>query len=301
MLDMDACELTASSKNLNQGSGSLGIELFCDDFDLSSSPDFSLAVDTGLIITADFEKQLKKKVGYSIAVGNEQIKYSRTRICDFSGIKSSQMSKIINGEAWMSLDALGRWGFATGVMCGNLIKCEPISASPLVRLVWFSSGRLHNHNTYEFELVLKYISSRYCLPYTSVAFSGEEIVPNLGDPQWTEKYSYDYYSILGKHIGKLRKYLHMSTRRMAEIIQVSPETIKRYESGDHRISKGLFSAYRLCMTLNVKPMELVKGTLHHKLKYTQIKRQHALVKMFSSLPVSEYGNVKKLLLAVGNH
>ncbi len=267
-----------------------------EGFNSEPEPDFDGAKDTGISFDHAFENHLKKRVAYSIKLGSENAGYSSQTLSRLVNVTPSQFSKVINGETWLSIDGVGRWGFATGVIYTDLINQTIENAGELALLVWFISGRLCGVRSKEFCHLMNYICAKYYLPAYEQTVE-EECVPKLESPEWCENYLEDYHSVLSKRICQLREYLDISLNRMAEILGVSLATVKRYETGQHRIARGAFSGFRLCATLNVKSIEMLKGSQHHQLRYTQLHRQKQLYNCFKDLPVTQIPAVKALVLA----
>lgn len=266
--------------------------------DIKSEPDFSSARITGVLLTSEDEDRLRVQAGKVVEAGNNLLGYSRGELARLCGIKSSQFSKIIKGEAWLNIGSLGLWGFATGITPTDVVQLAPLHANPATCMSWFMNGRLHHFDHDEFELVTKLICRRLGLRHVRVNVAGDEPVPKLRDPSWQEMYLDDLSLTVGKRIAQLRHVLDLSQKHFADIVGITADTVKRYESGIGRMSRGVFTSYRLYATLNVTPIEMTRGSIHHKLRYVQEQRQQTLIEITKQLNHVYYQRLKEITLGL---
>ncbi|WP_086933033.1 helix-turn-helix domain-containing protein [Agarilytica rhodophyticola] len=264
--------------------------------DIKNEPDFSEACITGVILSQEDENKMRKRVGQVIEAGNNLSGYSRSELAQLCNIKSSQFSKIVRGEAWLNIGNLGLWGFATGITPTDVVQGTPLNASPSQCISWFINGHLHHFDHDEFELFTKLICRRLGLRHCQVNVSGDHPVPKLRDKNWQTMYIDDLITTAGKRIKQLREQLGLSQKGFSDILGVTPETIKRYESGQDRINRGVFSTFRLFATTHVCPIEITKGSIHHRLRYVQEQRFLALHEITKQLDYEKYKVLKNLTL-----
>lgn len=266
--------------------------------DTKSEPDFSEAHITGVVLSHEDELNMRVKIGQVVDAGNNLSGYSRQELASFCGIKSAQFSKIVKGEAWLNIGNLGLWGFATGITPTDVVKMLPLRASPSTCVTWFMNGHMNHFDHDEFELVTKLICRRLGVKHCHVNVSGDEPIPKLRDQKWQDVYLDDLSETVGKRVYQLRTKLNLSQKGFGDILGVTPETVKRYESGKVRVNRGVFSTFRLFATLNVNPIEITKGSLHHKLRYVQEQRHVAILQMVKQLDYSHYKQLKELTLSL---
>ncbi len=265
--------------------------------DTKSEPDFTTARITGVVLSAEDEAKMRAKVGQVIEAGNNLAGYSRKELAELCDIKSAQFSKIVKGEAWLNIGNLGLWSFATGITPTEVVKFTPLTASPSLCITWFINGRLHHFDHDEFELFTKLACRRLGVKHIRVNVSGDEPIPKLKDKEWQTMYLDDLSKIVGIRVVQLRKQLNLSQKGFGDILGVTPETIKRYESGKVRVNRGVFSTFRLFATTNVSPIEITKGSIHHKLRYVQEQRHNALHEITKQIDYSLYKQLKDLTLS----
>jgi transcriptional regulator with XRE-family HTH domain len=265
---------------------------------LREHPDFSKARITGVTLTQDDERQMRQSVGKVIEAGNHLLGYSRQELSRFCGIQSAQFSKIIKGESWMNIGSQGLWGFATGISPADVAKLSPIHADPTTCMCYFLSGHLHQLDNDEFELVSKLICRRFSVAYSAVNTLGIEAVPQTDSATWRSHYLKNKIDTVAKRLVELRLQLGFSQGTLAEILGVSTETVRHYESGGGKLSRGVFATYRLYATLNVNPIELTVGSMHHKLRYIQDQRLLTLRKIVSSIDYTRFADLKDFTLSV---
>ncbi len=266
--------------------------------DIKTEPDFSEAHITGVVLSPEDETRMRLKVGQVIEAGNNLSGYSRKELAELCDIKSAQFSKIVKGEAWLNIGNLGLWGFATGISPTDVAKLEPLSASPSTCITWFMNGRLHHFDHDEFELFTKLLCRRMGVKHTRVNVSGDEPIPKLNDPNWQSVYLDDLSQTVGIRVKQLREKLNLSQKAFGDILGVTPDTIKRYESGKVRVNRGIFSTFRLFATTNVNPIEITKGSLHHRLRYVQEQRHQALLEITKQIDYSHYKQLKEITLSL---
>jgi len=266
--------------------------------DTKSEPDFSDAHITGIVLGPQDEINMRVNVGKVIDAGNNLSGYSRRELGQLCDIKSAQFSKIVKGEAWLNIGNLGLWGFATGITPTDVVKLTPLQAPPSVCISWFINGRLHHFDHDEFELVTKLICRRIGVRHTRVNVAGNEPTPKLKDHSWQQMYLDDLSKTVGLRVQQLRTKLGLSQKGFGDILGVTPETVKRYESGKVRINRGVFSTFRLFATMNVNPIEITKGSIHHKLRYVQEQRFQALHDITKQLDYSHYRQLREIALAL---
>ncbi|MFL0804671.1 MAG: helix-turn-helix domain-containing protein [Agarilytica sp.] len=265
--------------------------------DTKSEPDFSNARITGVILSPEDESNMRIKVGQVVEAGNNLSGYTRRELAVLCDIKSAQFSKIVKGEAWLNIGNLGLWSFATGITPTDVVKYTPLTASPSQCITWFINGRLHHFDHDEFELFTKLICRRLGVKHVRVNVSGDEPIPKLHDKNWQTMYLDDLSRVVGLRVIQLRKQLKLSQKGFGDILGVTPETIKRYESGKVRVNRGVFSTYRLFATTNVSPIEITKGSIHHKLRYVQEQRHEALHEITKQLDYNLYRQLKDITLS----
>ena len=266
--------------------------------DIKTEPDFSAARVTGIVLTQEDEIKMRVQVGKVVDAGNNLSGYSRKELALLSGIKSAQFSKIVKGEAWLNIGNLGLWGFATGITPTDVIQFKPLNAPPTLCISWFINGHLHEFDHDEFELFIKLLCRRLGIKYIRANVSGEEPIPNLKDVSWQEMYLDDLYKTVGLRVHQLRNHLQLSEKAFGDILGVSSDTVKRYESGMVRVNRGVFSTYRLFATMNVNPIEITKGSMHHKLRYVQEQRHRALMEIFSHVDYPEFCKIKETVIGL---
>lgn len=266
--------------------------------DTKADPDFSDARVTGVVLTPEDEANMRVRVGHVIEAGNNLSGYSRADLADLCGIKSAQFSKIVKGEAWLNIGNLGLWGFATGITPTDVVKGTPLSAPPSLCVSWFINGHLHHYDHDEFELVTKLICRRLGVRHVRVNVSGDEPIPKLHDLAWQEMYLDDLSATVATRVQQLREKLDLSQKGFADVLGVTPETIKRYESGKVRVNRGVFSTFRLFATVNVNPIEITKGSIHHKLRYVQEQRHQALLQITKQIDYTRYKQLRDITLSV---
>lgn len=266
--------------------------------DIKTEPDFSEAHITGVVLGPEDETEMRIKVGQVIEAGNNLSGYSRRELAELCDIKSAQFSKIVKGEAWLNIGNLGLWGFATGITPTDVVKFTPLHAPPSVCISWFINGHLHHFDHDEFELFTKLICRRLGVRHCRVNVSGDEPLPKLDDKNWQEMYLDDLSMTVGKRVKQLREKLNLSQKGFADILGVTPETVKRYESGKVRVNRGVFSTFRLFATMNVNPIEITKGSIHHRLRYVQEQRHQALLEITKQLDYGTYKLLKQIALSV---
>lgn len=265
--------------------------------DTKSEPDFTNARITGVVLSSEDEAKMRTKVGQVIEAGNNLSGYSRKELAELCDIKSAQFSKIVKGEAWLNIGNLGLWSFATGITPTEVVKFTPLTASPSLCITWFINGRLHHFDHDEFELFTKLACRRLGVKHIRVNVSGDEPIPKLKDKEWQTMYLDDLSKVVGVRVIQLRKKLNLSQKGFGDILGVTPETIKRYESGKVRVNRGVFSTFRLFATTNVSPIEITKGSIHHKLRYVQEQRHNALHEITKQIDYSLYKQLKDLTLS----
>lgn len=266
--------------------------------DTSSEPDFSHARLTHVVLTAEDELQMRIKVGQVIEAGNKLSGYTRKELTQLCDIKTSQFSKIVKGEAWLNLDNLGLWGFATGITPAEVVQLAPLQAPPSVCISWFINGRLHHLDHDEFDLFTKLICRRLGLRHERVNVSGDEPIPKLKDKDWQNMYQQDLSRVVSKRVKQLRDQLKLSQKAFGDILGVTPETIKRYESEKVRANGGVYAIFRLYATTTVSPVELTRGSIHHKLRYVQEQRQLTLLNITKQLDSKYYKQLKDITLSL---
>lgn len=266
--------------------------------DIRGEPDFSQARITGVVLSAQDEITMRKDVGQVIEAGNNLSGYSRKELAQLCDIKSAQFSKIIKGEAWLNMGNLGMWGFATGINPTDVAKLTPLHASPSTCITWFMNGRLHHLDHDEFELFTKLICRRMGVRHVRVNVAGNEPLPKLRDKNWQGMYIDDLSVTVAKRIRQLRDRLGLSQKGLGDILGVTPETIKRYESGKVRVNRGIFSTFRFYATTNVAPIEFAKGSIHHKLRYVQEQRHRALLEITKQLEYKNYKILRDITLSI---
>lgn len=266
--------------------------------DTKADPDFSGARITGVVLTPEDETNMRIRVGQVIEAGNNLSGYSRAELATLCGIKSAQFSKIVKGEAWLNIGNLGLWGFATGITPTDVVKGTPLTASPALCVTWFMNGHLHHFDHDEFELVTKLICRRLGVRHIRVNVLGDEPIPKLHDLAWQEMYLDDLSATVAIRVQQLRETLNLSQKGFADVLGVTPETIKRYESGKVRVNRGVFSTFRMFATVNVNPIEITKGSIHHKLRYVQEQRHQALLQITKQLDYTRYKNLKDITLSI---
>ncbi len=266
--------------------------------DTKTDPDFSSARITGVVLTPEDETAMRIKVGQVIDAGNNLSSYSRSELADLCGIKSAQFSKIVKGEAWLNIGNLGLWGFATGITPTEVVQGTPLTASPATCVSWFMNGHLHHFDHDEFELLTKLICRRLGVRHVRVNVSGDEPLPNLRDQLWQEMYLDDLSATVALRVSQLRDKLGLSQKGFADVLGVTPETVKRYESGKVRVNRGVFSTFRMFATVNVNPIEITKGSIHHKLRYVQEQRHRALMDIAKQVDYTQYKSLKEVTLSV---
>ncbi len=266
--------------------------------DTKTEPDFSDAHITGVVLSPQDEIDMRIKVGQVIEAGNNLSGYSRRELGELCDIKSAQFSKIVKGEAWLNIGNLGLWGFATGITPTDVVKFTPLHASPSVCISWFINGRLHHFDHDEFELVTKLICRRMGVKHSRVNVVGDEPIPKLSDRNWQAMYLDDLSKTVGQRVQQLRTKLGLSQKGFGDILGVTPETVKRYESGKVRVNRGVFSTFRLFATMNVNPIEITKGSIHHKLRYVQEQRFNALHDISRQLDYKYYRQLREITLAL---
>lgn len=265
--------------------------------DTKPEPDFSDARITGVVLSSEDEANMRVKVGQVIEAGNNLSGYTRRELAELCDIKSAQFSKIVKGEAWLNIGNLGLWSFATGITPTEVVKLAPLNASPSLCITWYVNGRLHHLDHDEFELFTKLICRRLGLKHVRVNVSGDEPIPKLHDKNWQEMYLDDLIATVGRRVIQLRQKLALSQKGFADILGVTPETVKRYESGKVRANRGVFSTFRLFATTNVSPIEITKGSIHHKLRYVQEQRHIALHEITKQLDYQCYRQLKDITLS----
>lgn len=267
--------------------------------DVHQEPDFSGARITNVSLSVEDELAMRVKVGQVVEAGNNLSGYSRAELAHLCGIKSSQFSKITKGEAWLNIGNLGLWGFATGITPTDVIKFTPLTAPPVKCIGWFMNGRLSHLDHEEFELTTKLICRRLGIRHEQSNVAGSEPIPKMHDVQWQDMYLTDLAKTVAKRLFELRTHLGLSQKAFGDILGVTPDTVKRYESADNgRFNRGVFSTYRLFVTFNVSPIEITKGSIHHKLRYVQEQRFTALQGMVSQVSYDHYKDLKALTLGV---
>lgn len=268
--------------------------------DTKSEPNFSNARITGVVLGPEDEIKMRIKVGQVIEAGNNLAGYNRRELALLCDIKSAQFSKIVKGEAWLNIGNLGLWSFATGITPTDVVKFTPLTASPSQCITWFINGRLNHFDHDEFELFTKLVCRRLGVKHISANVSGDEPIPKLLDRNWQTMYLDDLSSVVGRRVIQLRKQLNLSQKGFGDILGVTPETVKRYESGKVRVNRGIFSTYRLFATTNVSPIEITKGSIHHKLRYVQEERHKALHEITKQLSYELYRQLKEMTLSAAN-
>jgi len=255
---------------------------------------------TGVMLSNDDEVSMRAAVGKTIEAGNSLLGYSRTELTELCGVKSAQFSKIIKGEAWMNIGSQGLWGFATGISPAHIAKFVPLKADKATCIAYFLNGHLHHLENDEFEIFHKLVCRRFAVGYKAVDTLGVEAVPNLRSESWRDNYLKDMIEIVAKRLVELRTHLNISQKSFADIMNVSLETVKHYESGDdvNRLSKGIFTTYRLFTSLNVNPIELTVGSLHHKIRYIQDQRHDTLVNLARNIDYNRYADLKRCALGI---
>jgi len=266
--------------------------------DIKSEPNFSQARITGVVLSAQDEINMRKDVGQVIEAGNNLSGYSRKELALLCDIKSAQFSKIIKGEAWLNMANLGMWGFATGINPSDVAKLTPLHATPSNCITWFMNGRLHHLDHDEFELFTKLICRRMGVRHVRVNVAGDEPLPKLKDKNWQSMYADDLGATVARRIRQLRDCLGLSQKGLGDILGVTPETVKRYESGKVRVNRGIFSTFRFFATTNVPPIEFAKGSIHHKLRYVQEQRQKALHEITKQLDYKNYKILRDITLSI---
>lgn len=266
--------------------------------DINEEPDFSQARITGVILNPDDEIKMRIKVGQVIEAGNNLAGYSRKELSLLCDVKSAQFSKIVKGEAWLNLGNLGLWGFATGITPSDVVKLAPLNSPPAVYISWFINGHLNHIGHDEFDLFTQLLCRRFGLRHVAVNVSGDEPLPKLRDKQWQQMYLDDMYQVVRIRIRQLREVLGLTQKSFADVLGVTADTIKRYEEGSHRYNRGVYSTYRLYLTTNLRPIELTKGSIHHKLRYVQEQRHEALMAIVQQLDYQHYKTLKSLALAL---
>lgn len=274
------------------------IEVDYAPVDTKADPDFSQAHITGVVLTAEDEANMRVKVGQVIEAGNNLSGYSRADLAEFCGIKSAQFSKIVKGEAWLNIGNLGLWGFATGISPTDVVKGTPLNAPPALCVTWFMNGHLHHYDHDEFELVTKLICRRLGVKHIRVNVVGDEPTPKLRDLRWQEMYLDDLSATVGVRVAQLRETLGLSQKGFADVLGVTPETIKRYESGKVRVNRGVFSTFRMFATVNVNPIEITKGSIHHRLRYVQEQRHQALYQITKQLDYTSYRVLREITQSI---
>ncbi|MFL0809858.1 MAG: helix-turn-helix domain-containing protein [Agarilytica sp.] len=281
--------------NTNDSADSISVDY--RPVDTKSEPDFSNARVTGVVLGPEDEAKMRTEVGQVIEAGNNLAGYSRKELAVLCDIKSAQFSKIVKGEAWLNIGNLGLWSFATGITPTDVVKLTPLTAAPSQCITWFINGRLHHFAHDEFELFTKLICRRLGLKHVSANVSGDEPIPKLKDKNWQTMYLDDLSNVVGKRVIQLRQQLSLSQKGFGDILGVTPETVKRYESGKVRVNRGIFSTFRLFATTNVSPIEITKGSIHHKLRYVQEQRHDALLQITKQLEYDNYHLLKDITLS----
>lgn len=266
--------------------------------DTKTEPDFSGAHITGVVLSPEDETEMRIKVGQVIEAGNNLSGYSRRELTVLCDIKSAQFSKIVKGEAWLNIGNLGLWGFATGITPTDVAKLAPLHASPSTCITWFINGRLHHFDHDEFELFTKLLCRRMGVKHCRVNVSGDEPIPKLHDRNWQSMYLDDLSNTVGMRVKQLRDKLNLSQKAFADILGVTPDTVKRYESGKVRVNRGIFSTFRLFATTSVNPIEITKGSIHHRLRYVQEQRHAALHEMTKQIDYKYYRYLKDITLSL---
>lgn len=267
--------------------------------DVHEEPDFSGARITNVSLSIEDELAMRVKVGQVIDAGNNLSGYSRADLARLCGIKSSQFSKIVKGEAWLNIGNLGLWGFATGITPTDVVQLAPLHANPLTCICWFVNGRLNHLDHDEFELTTKLICRRLGIRHEQANVAGNEPITKLLDLNWQDMYLTDLARTVSIRLGQLRRQLELSQKAFGDILGVTPDTVKRYESADNaRFHRGVFSTYRLFVTFNVNPIEITKGSIHHKLRYVQEQRYRALRSMLGQLSYDQFKSLKELALSI---
>ncbi|MFT5085575.1 MAG: transcriptional regulator with XRE-family HTH domain [Lentisphaeria bacterium] len=284
------------SARLDWPGNNLGV--YSRGLDSSSEPDFASACITGVVLDATDEVGMRYKVGQAIEAGNNLSTYCRRDLEHICGIKSAQFSKIIKGEAWSNIGNLGLWSFATGISLTDLLTLAPMKASPSLCISWFANGRLNHFDHDEFELFTKIICRRMGLRHVPVNVVGDEALPKPNDKSWQKMYLNDLNAVMGRRLKQLRETLELSHKSFGEILDITPDTVKRRESGKMRINGGLFSAYRLATATNISPLEITKGSVHHKLSCVQQLRHIALLEITQQLDYSNYKQLKDLAISL---
>lgn len=265
---------------------------------LREIPDFSNAKITGITLSHHDEVAMRVAVGSVIEAGNNLLGYSRQELHEFCGIRSAQFSKIIRGESWMNIASQGMWGFATGINPTDVAQLTPLKADPATCITYYLNGHLHHLDNDEFELINRLICRRFAIGYSPVNTLGIEIAPKLTDEAWRAHYLKNLIEIVAQRVVELRSHLGFSQKTFADVMGVSTETVKHYESGSGRLSKGVFTTYRLYATLNVNPIELTVGSLHHKIRYIQEQRHLALLSLVKQIDYNRYTDLKACALGI---
>jgi len=266
--------------------------------DTKTEPDFSNARITGVVLTPEDELKLRFKVGQVVEAGNNLSGYSRRELSELCSIKSAQFSKIVKGEAWLNIGNLGLWGFATGISPTDVVKLTPLHASPSLCITWFMNGRLNHFDHDEFDLFTKLICRRLGVKHSYANVAGDEPIPKLHDYDWQEMYFDDLSETVGKRVKLLREQLGLSQKGFGDVLGVTSETVKRYESGKVRVNRGVFSTFRLFATTNVNPIEITKGSIHHKLRYVQEQRHKVLVDIAKQIDYARYKDLRAITMSI---
>ena len=254
---------------------------------------FSNAMLTCQYLTPSEEKAFKKVYARYIAYNNHAIGYPRKQLSALTDISSSQFSRAIDGQYWINLANMGFWGFA----CGKRpIKLEAnIFGDSIYDLCCFVNGRLCQFSHKEFEYCLRLIMSLIDCSELEIDWNIFGPIPDLTSKEWKHFYSEDLDSVHIERLILLRNQLEISCSKMANILDVTADTIRRYESRTIRINKGIIMCARIYKSFNVTPNELIYGSLHEQLLFVQHQRYIILRKIFTGISPAHIKKVYKLI------